>query len=51
MWRLNKEYIGQWLEAKEHEFSIDQNKNSQITVKVSKLAQDCLDWKTDKGDC
>jgi hypothetical protein len=33
MWRWTKENIGQWLEAKEHDFARDQNKNPQISSK------------------
>jgi hypothetical protein len=32
MWRLNKEEIGHWLETKECDFTIDQNKNPQINI-------------------
>jgi len=33
MWRLTKEDIGNWLEAKEREFYRDRNKNPQISSK------------------
>ena len=32
MWRPSKEDIGHWLEAKGHEFSINQNNNLQINL-------------------
>jgi hypothetical protein len=32
MWRSTKEYIGKWLEVKEHDFSRDQNNNLQISL-------------------